>query len=176
MEHFLLPHASAPTHHGQRDWRSRRWPLEPIDNREAWPGMPWEPADPRPRHDHSALWAAIEDAGARSFGQPQAGDFRWPLNQEEALVQLEAFVQHALPYFGRFQDAMSYKAWRLFHSLLSFAMNVKMLSPHRGPRVEQAGATATRPSPLPKATSGKSSAGGNTCVACTGIACRAMSS
>ncbi|SHN40038.1 deoxyribodipyrimidine photolyase-related protein [Duganella sacchari] len=109
------------------------------DNREAWPGMPWEPADPRPRHDHSALWAAIEDAGARSFGQPQARDFRWPLNQEEALVQLEAFVQHALPHFGRFQDAMSYKAWRLFHSLLSFAMNVKLLSPRTVvQRVEQA--------------------------------------
>lgn len=99
------------------------------DNREAWQGLPWEPADCRPRHDHSLLWKEIQDAGVRSFGAPQAERFRWPLNEEEALHQLDEFVQHALPHFGRFQDAMSYKAWRLFHSLLSFAMNVKLLNP-----------------------------------------------
>ncbi|MYM98258.1 cryptochrome/photolyase family protein [Duganella vulcania] len=99
------------------------------DNREAWPGLPWEPADARPRHDHSALWRTITAAGVRSFGEPQAGDFRWPLNREEALQQLERFVQDALPHFGRYQDAMSLRAWRLFHSLLSFAMNSKMLDP-----------------------------------------------
>ena len=105
-----------------------RWNYD-HDNRESWKGLPWEPADTRPSHDHSALWRTIQDAGVRSFGQPQADHFRWPLNEEEALQQLEQFVQHALPHFGRFQDAMSYKAWRLFHSLLSFAMNVKMLDP-----------------------------------------------
>lgn len=99
------------------------------DNRESWPGVPWEPADPRPRHDHSALWQSIEAAGVRTFGVPQAGDFAWPLNHEEALLQLDSFVQHALPHFGRYQDAMSVRAWRLFHSLLSFAMNTKMLDP-----------------------------------------------
>jgi len=105
-----------------------RWNYD-HDNRESWKGLPWEPADTRPVHDHSALWNTIQQAGVRSFGQPQADEFRWPLNEEEALQQLEQFVQHALPHFGRFQDAMSYKAWRLFHSLLSFAMNVKMLDP-----------------------------------------------
>jgi len=105
-----------------------RWNFD-HDNREAWKGLPWEPSDTRPIHDHSALWDTIQRAGVPSFGQPQAARFRWPLNEEEALHQLEQFVQHALPHFGRFQDAMSYKAWRLFHSLLSFAMNVKMLAP-----------------------------------------------
>lgn len=99
------------------------------DNREAWKGMPWEPADLRGRHDHSALWDTIQAAGARSFGQPNAADFAWPLNRDEALEQLDRFVSHALPHFGQFQDAMSFKAWRLFHSLLSFAMNSKMLDP-----------------------------------------------
>ncbi|MBP1202113.1 deoxyribodipyrimidine photolyase-related protein [Duganella sp. 1411] len=99
------------------------------DNREAWKGMPWEPADLRGRHDHSALWNTIQAAGARSFGQPNADDFAWPLSRDEALEQLERFVKHALPHFGHFQDAMSFKAWRLFHSLLSFAMNSKMLDP-----------------------------------------------
>ncbi|MET0268185.1 MAG: cryptochrome/photolyase family protein [Duganella sp.] len=109
------------------------------DNREAWKGMPWEPADLRGRHDHSALWATIEASGARSFGEPSASNFPWPLNREEALEQLERFVQQALPHFGQFQDAMSFKAWRLFHSLLSFAMNVKLLDPRTViKRVQQA--------------------------------------
>ncbi|OFA02106.1 cryptochrome/photolyase family protein [Duganella phyllosphaerae] len=99
------------------------------DNRAAWNGIPWEPADLRASHDHSALWATIEASGAASFGAPNAADLRWPLNREEALAQLERFVQHALPHFGQYQDAMSFKAWRLFHSLLSFAMNVKMIAP-----------------------------------------------
>lgn len=100
------------------------------DNREAWKGIPWEPADLRESHDHSALWASIEASGAQSFGAPNAVDLRWPLNRDEALAQLERFVKHALPHFGQYQDAMSFKAWRLFHSLLSFAMNVKMIAPH----------------------------------------------
>ena len=99
------------------------------DNRAAWPGIPWEPADARPRHDHRALWQTIQDAGVRSFGEPQAGDFPWPLNREEALEQLECFVRDALPHFGQYQDAMSVRAWRLFHSLLSFSMNSKLLDP-----------------------------------------------
>jgi deoxyribodipyrimidine photolyase-related protein len=53
----------------------------------------------------------------------------WPLNRQEALQQLDAFIDNALPQFGDFQDAMSVKSWRLFHSLLSFALNVKMLNP-----------------------------------------------
>lgn len=99
------------------------------DNRKSWPGLPWEPVDNRPLHDHSALWASIEAAGVKSFGEPQAQHFRWPLDRDEALSQLRNFIEFALPHFGEFQDAMSSKAWRLFHSMLSFALNVKMLSP-----------------------------------------------
>ena len=65
----------------------------------------------------------------KSFGDPQAAQFRWPLNRAEALACLEAFVVQTLPYFGDFEDAMSSTSPRLFHSLLSFALNVKMLSP-----------------------------------------------
>jgi len=99
------------------------------DNRKAWPGIPWEPQDFRQRHDHSKLWETIQAAGIKSFGEPHAADFYWPLNRAEALLQLDEFIQHALPHFGAFQDAMSTKAWRLFHSLISFALNAKMLNP-----------------------------------------------
>jgi deoxyribodipyrimidine photolyase-related protein len=106
----------------------RRWNFDAA-NRQAWPGAPAEPPDPRASHDHRVLWQRIVAAGVRSFGQPQAEDFRWPLNRGEALLQLDAFVRDALPHFGDYQDAMSTRARQLFHSLLSFALNVKMLSP-----------------------------------------------
>ena len=99
------------------------------DNRQSWPGIPWEPADARIKHDHGALWNTIEAAGVASFGAPQATDFAWPLHRDDALRQLDGFIRHAAPHFGQFQDAMSSKAWRLFHSMLSFALNVKMLDP-----------------------------------------------
>ncbi|MCD2448831.1 cryptochrome/photolyase family protein [Methylicorpusculum oleiharenae] len=99
------------------------------DNRKTWLGTPAVPDDKRPHHDHSALWHAIVSAGVRSFGEADAGDFRWPLNRAEALMQLDTFIAQGLPYFGDFQDAMSLRSWRLFHSLLSFALNTKMLNP-----------------------------------------------
>jgi deoxyribodipyrimidine photolyase-related protein len=99
------------------------------DNRKPWPGTPLEPADWRTPHDHGALWQTIEAAGVQTFGDPQADRLAWPLNRFEALQHLQAFVTQALPHFGDFQDALTGKAWRLFHSLLSFALNVKMLSP-----------------------------------------------
>ena len=105
-----------------------RWNFD-ADNRKRWRGEPAEPAEWRQAHDHRELWACITAAGVRSFGAPHAEALQWPLNRDEALQQLEAFVQHALPHFGDFQDAMSEHASRLFHSLLSFALNVKLLSP-----------------------------------------------
>ena len=100
-----------------------------ADNRKPWPGTPAAPADTRPCHDHSALWQSIEAAGVQTLGQPQASAFRWPLNRQEALQQLDHFIDHALPHFGDFQDALTSQNWHLFHSLLSFALNTKMLHP-----------------------------------------------
>lgn len=100
-----------------------------ADNRKAWPGTPPEPPDLRPIHDHAALWQTLTAAGVKSFGHPEADAFRWPLNRSEALAQLDAFLAHGLPHFGNYQDAMSTRAWRLFHSQLSFALNTKMLDP-----------------------------------------------
>lgn len=118
--HLLLDARGAP--------EGGQWNYD-ADNRKPWPGTPPEPADWRPRHDHSALWDMLQAAGVASFGSPQASDLRWPLNRAEALACLDAFVATALPQFGDFEDAMASQAPRLFHSLLSFALNVKMLHP-----------------------------------------------
>ena len=99
------------------------------ENRKSWPGTPAEPSDTRQQHNHLALWENIQCAGVNSFGQPRAEDFKWPINRQEALAHLEVFIRDTLPEFGNFQDAMSTKGWRLFHSLISFALNTKMLTP-----------------------------------------------
>ncbi len=100
-----------------------------VENRKAWPGTPPPPPDRRPTHDCRALWDEIQAAGVRSFGNPQAETLRWPVSREEALAQLNDFIEYSLPCFGLFQDAISTQEPRLFHSLLSFALNVKLLSP-----------------------------------------------
>ncbi|MEJ7137025.1 cryptochrome/photolyase family protein [Amphibiibacter pelophylacis] len=100
-----------------------------ADNRKPWRGTPPEPPDARPVHDHSALWAVLQRSGVASMGEAQADQVRWPVNRAEALALLDAFITHALPHFGDFEDAISERAPRLFHSLLSFALNVKMLRP-----------------------------------------------
>ncbi|NHZ81873.1 hypothetical protein F2P44_21715 [Massilia sp. CCM 8695] len=68
-------------------------------------------------------------AGVGSFGRPDAARIVWPLDRAEALAHLDAFIQHGLPHFGHYQDAMHMTAARLFHSMLSFALNTKMLHP-----------------------------------------------
>lgn len=122
-----------------------RWNFD-AENRKPWRGDPPEPPDLRPYHDHSALWQTISAAGVASFGKPNAHALRWPLDRGEALQQLEAFIKYGLPHFGDYQDAISAQAPRLFHSLLSFALNVKMLGPAEViARVEAAGRDGQAP-------------------------------
>jgi deoxyribodipyrimidine photolyase-related protein len=100
------------------------------ENRKAWKGTPKTFKDTRPIHDHSVLWDEICNADIKSFGENNASHFQWPLNRQEALKHFDFFVKNILVYFGDYQDAMHKDETRMFHSLVSFALNTKMLSPH----------------------------------------------
>jgi deoxyribodipyrimidine photolyase-related protein len=99
------------------------------ENRKAWKGDPKVFRDHRPTHDHSEIWNEINEVEVKSFGSNNASIFRWPLNRNEALKHLDFFIKNILIYFGDYQDAMHKDEAKMFHSLISFALNTKMLSP-----------------------------------------------
>ena len=56
-------------------------------------------------------------------------DFDLPVNREQAIAYLDDFVSHRLADFGTFQDAMWSDQKFLYHSRLSNAINLHLLSP-----------------------------------------------
>ncbi len=107
---------------------SGRWNYD-ADNRGAWRGNPPLPAMLSCDNDCSAVYTDIRKAGLRFFGNVDAAHFSWPVTREQALERLRIFARKRLAHFGRFQDAMTVQSKTLFHSCLSFALNVKLLHP-----------------------------------------------
>ncbi|NCC73518.1 MAG: cryptochrome/photolyase family protein, partial [Sphingobacteriia bacterium] len=75
------------------------------------------------------IYNDLTQSGVDSFGVVDSRHFPYPVNRSQALDVMNFFNKYLLPYFGTYQDAMTKKSWSLFHSRLSFAMNLKMLHP-----------------------------------------------
>jgi deoxyribodipyrimidine photolyase-related protein len=99
------------------------------DNRKTWKGQPPIPTAPDLSNDVSDIKSMLEAAGVDYFGNMQDNHLNWPVNRRQAIVFLEHFIQHLLPHFGTYQDAMHTDENFLFHSRLSFALNTKLLHP-----------------------------------------------
>ena len=59
----------------------------------------------------------------------QLSAFGWPVTRAQGLLALQDFIDHRLPLFGQYEDAMwAGEPW-LYHSQLSCALNLKLLNP-----------------------------------------------
>ncbi len=106
-----------------------RWNFD-LENRNRYDGEVPLPKGSPVRHDLSAIKRMLEDAGVETMGwvdEPANMDI--PLTRDEALKHYERFLEEALPSFGTYQDAMKQDEGKLFHSLISFSLNVKLIAP-----------------------------------------------
>jgi deoxyribodipyrimidine photolyase-related protein len=71
----------------------------------------------------------LDAMGVDTMGSVNPERLDWPVSRDQALRLLESFVKDRLPRFGPYQDAMAAEDGLLFHSRLSFALNVKLLHP-----------------------------------------------
>ena len=70
----------------------------------------------------------IIKSSIKTIGKVNSKNFIWPINRIQSLELLDYFTTNCLQYFGTFQDAMAPNEWSVYHSRLSFSMNVKLLS------------------------------------------------
>lgn len=71
----------------------------------------------------------VNKTDVKTIGTIDAANFVWPINREQSLELLDFFIEECLHLFGSYQDAMTPNEWSLYHSRLSFSMNIKMISP-----------------------------------------------
>ncbi|MBD3750256.1 MAG: cryptochrome/photolyase family protein [Sphingobacteriales bacterium] len=81
------------------------------------------------KKDVSEIVKMIQDLQVPHLGNINPKELPFPTSREESLELLEYFCHQLLPAFGKYEDAMLKEHHTLFHSCLSFALNVKMLSP-----------------------------------------------
>lgn len=81
--------------------------------------------------DIDGITQDVMDLVAREFPD-HFGDilpFHYAVNREQSLAALDQFIEHRLPTFGDYQDAMVQNEPWMFHSHISHYMNCGLLSP-----------------------------------------------
>lgn len=109
-----------------------RWNFDP-ENRGAFPpGGPVNLPAPLAFPPDALTRQVCITVESRFAGHPgQLADFAWPVTPEQAEQALQDFLEHRLPGFGTFQDALwTGEPW-LYHSRLAAAMNLKLLPARR---------------------------------------------
>lgn len=80
-------------------------------------------------HDASTVRNHLDSLNYSYIGNMDNNRILWPISRNEAMEVLYYFIENLLPHFGDFEDAMVDKQANLFHSRLSFSMNIKFISP-----------------------------------------------
>lgn len=150
-EHYLTTRTEVSEHFaGRRQWRMEsfyrymrqkhnilmegdlpvggEWNYD-ADNRKKWKGNPPVPPLTMLSVDVSEIVNEVRSAGILTVGEIDEKNLIWPTTPEAAEQRLQYFATNILPFFGPYQDAISSTERTLFHSLLSFALNVKILHP-----------------------------------------------
>jgi len=107
-----------------------RWNFD-AENRAGFPKTgPGELPTP-PRFSPDAITREVLALVERRFAEHPGAlqHFAWPVTREDALHALADFIRHRLPRFGLHQDAMWSDMPFGWHSLLSAALNLKLLDP-----------------------------------------------
>ncbi len=80
-------------------------------------------------NDVSEIESELNKSAVKTIGLVDSKNYLWPINRVQSLALLDFFVDKCLPQFGTFQDAMAPNEWSLYHSRLSFSLNIKLISP-----------------------------------------------
>lgn len=107
-----------------------RWNFD-IENRSNFPkgGPPF--STDRSNHPLDQITQEVLAVVQKNFpDHPGSLDnFRWPTTRQASLAALDEFINDHLAHFGKYQDAMWVGQPFLGHSLVSAALNLKMLDP-----------------------------------------------
>lgn len=100
------------------------------ENRKKYDNKVPVPAWPTFHNPISEVLKEIQEAQLPHFGNlPKDGILDFPISEEQAATALDFFTQRVISHFGTYEDAMDKRHPRLFHSYLSFALNLKILNP-----------------------------------------------
>jgi len=89
------------------------------------------PAPPKFR-SHGPTQEVLELVATRFASHPgELEQFNWPTTPGQAERALDHFIEHCLPHFGDFQDALWSDEPFLYHSLIASSLNLKLLNPRR---------------------------------------------
>lgn len=79
--------------------------------------------------DVSEIYNLILKQEIKTIGRVNPKAFIWATTRTESLTLLHFFVENCLENFGTYEDAMHPSYWSIYHSRLSFSMNIKLISP-----------------------------------------------
>ena len=108
--------------------RGGRWNYDAENRRPPAAGLD---VPPIPRYAPDAITARVQRLVDKEFPNHfgRCDSFAWPVTRADAEAFLEDFLDHRLPQFGPYQDAMITGERALFHSLLSPLLNLGLLEP-----------------------------------------------